>query len=96
MRKDKEKVLDEVWNEDRIRSFLELEPKPGTNGDFHRLHKAYQSMRAEDFALFTDIFVGAGSDINATDASGRTVLSYIAEHRASADYATVLQQRGAH
>jgi hypothetical protein len=49
-RKDKQKIVDEVWTEERIRSFLDLQPPAGMDADFHRLQRAYQSMRAEDFA----------------------------------------------
>ena len=50
--KDKQKVVDEVWTQERIKSFLFVEPPAGVNRDFHRLHKAYQSMRADDFEIF--------------------------------------------
>lgn len=95
MKKDKEKVLDEVWTEDRVRAFLDVEPKTGENPDFHRLLKAYQSMRADDFALFLDMFLDTKGDINAVDGEGRTVLSYVNEHRKSGEFAEALQQRGA-
>jgi len=95
MKKDKEKVLDEVWTEDRVRAFLDVQPKAGENADFHKLLKAYQSMRADDFALFLDMFLDAQGDINAADGEGRTVLSYVKEHRKSGEFAEVLQQRGA-
>ena len=45
MKKDKERVQDEVWTEARIRSFLNLQPPAGVNADYHRLQRAYQSMR---------------------------------------------------
>ena len=95
MKKDKQKVLDEVWTEERIRDFLAVEPADNVDKDFHMLLKAYQSMRAEDFEIFVTLFCGEGRDINATDASGRSVLSYVREHRNSEDYAGILQAKGA-
>ncbi|GAB3372178.1 PA4642 family protein [Spongiibacter taiwanensis] len=95
MAKDKEKVLDEVWTEDRVREFLSVEAKAGTNPDFHKLLKAYQSMRADDFELFIGMFLESGGDINATDKAGRSVLSYAKEHRNSADFVTALEKNGA-
>lgn len=95
MRKDKEKVLDEVWTEDRVRQFLNVQPPAGANADFHMLEKAYQSMRADDFELFVGMFLEAGHDLNAANASGRTVLSYVQEHRNSAEFADVLKRNGA-
>ena len=34
MKKDKEKVLDEVWTEDRVRSFLDVRTHDGSSEDF--------------------------------------------------------------
>ena len=63
-RKEKQKVIDEVWTPERVRSFLELAPPANRNADFHRLLRAYQSMRAEDFADFVTMFVAAGVDLS--------------------------------
>ena len=35
-KKDKEKVIDPVWDEARVREFLKLEPPQGENADHHR------------------------------------------------------------
>ncbi|WP_372864776.1 PA4642 family protein [Spongiibacter sp.] len=95
MKKDKEKVLDEVWTEDRVREFLSVEAKAGVDADFHRLLKAYQSMRADDFELFIGMFLQAGGNINALDQAGRSVLSYAKEHRNAGDYIAALEKHGA-
>ena len=95
MRKDKEKVLDEVWTEDHVRSFLNFRSHDGTDEDFHILLKAYQSMRAEDFELFVGFFLAQNRNINATDPGGRSVLSIVKEHSLGADYAAVLEENGA-
>ncbi|MEX1668503.1 PA4642 family protein [Zhongshania guokunii] len=95
MKKDKEKVLDEVWTEDRVREFLASEPKAGTDADFHALLKAYQSMRADDFELFINMFLETNRNLNATDKAGRTVLSYAKEHRNSGEHVAALASKGA-
>ncbi len=95
MRKDKEKVVDEVWTEDRVRQFLNVQPPTGVDTGFHMLEKAYQSMRVDDFELFVGMFLEAGHNINARNQSGRTVLSYIKEHKNSTDFADVLSRSGA-
>jgi len=95
MRKDKEKVVDEVWTDERVRSFLEIKSHDRVSRDFHMLLKAYQSMRAEDFAKFVDYFVAAGFDLNRPDPDGRTVLSIVEEHRKSTGYADILRRAGA-
>ena len=95
MRKDKEKVLDEVWTEDRVRSFLEVRPHDGSSEDFHMLLKAYQSMRAEDFELFVRFFCEQQRDINACGRDGRTVLDIVTSHRNGGEYADLLRAAGA-
>ena len=95
MRKDKEKILDEVWTEDRVKSFLEVRSYDEVEEDFHMLLKAYQSMRAEDFAKFVDFFVADGRNLNSPDPDGRTVLGVVEEHRKSGEYADILRKAGA-
>lgn len=95
MRKDKEKVLDEVWTEDRVREFLDVQPPKGVNADFHMLLKAYQSMRADDFEIFIGMFLEKGHDINAANDEERTVLSYASEHRNSGEFVEILKNNGA-
>ena len=90
MRKDKEKVLDEVWTEDHVRSFLNFRSYDNTDEDFHILLKAYQSMRAEDFELFVGFFLAENRNINATDPEGRSVLAIVREHSLGTEYAQIL------
>ncbi len=95
MRKDKEKVLDEVWTEDHVRSFLQVRPHDGSDENFHMLLKAYQSMRSSDFELFVTFFCQEKRDINARGKDGRSVLDIVNEHRHGGDYAKVLKSAGA-
>ncbi len=95
MKKDKEKVLDEVWTEDHVRSFLDVRPHDGSDEDFYMLLRAYQCMRAEDFELFVGFFREQGRDVNASGRDGRSVLQIVAEHRRGGDYANILKAAGA-
>jgi len=95
-RKDKQKVIDEVWTEERVRGFLALEPPEGVNADFHRLQRAYQSMRAEDFAVFVSMFCEAQGEIGARGPEGQTLLEEISRHRQGAEFAEILREAGAH
>jgi len=94
MKKDKQKVLDEVWTEDRIRGFLSLLPPEGVDADFHRLLKAYQSMRAEDFEIFVAMAVAAGVRLQATGPDGETVKQIATRHRLSGEFVATLDAAG--
>ena len=95
MKKDKQKVLDEVWTEDHVRSFLDVRPHDGSDEDFHMLLKAYQSMRASDFELFLKFFGEQGRNVNAQGKEGHTVLAIVSEHRHGSGYAEALKAAGA-
>ena len=95
MAKEKTVVVDEVWTETRIREFLDAKPAAGVDADFHALLKAYQQMRADDFEKFVGFFLEQGRNINARDAQGRTLLSYVVEHVKSNEYADILRRNGA-
>ena len=93
-RKDKKKVVDEVWTPERVHSFLGLLPPEGINADFHRLSRAYQSMRVEDFADFVGMFVAAGGRLDARGPQGLTLREEASRHRHGAEFARVLQDHG--
>lgn len=93
---DKPKVIDEEWSDERVKSFLALEPYDrAINPDFNALLKAYQAMRAEDFERFIGFFVESGRDLNARNEHGETMLDIISQHRRSAAYADTLKAAGA-
>jgi hypothetical protein len=95
MRKDKEKVLDEVWTEEHVKSFLDVRPHDGTDENFHMLLKAYQCMRASDFELFLEFFAADKRDVNAQGKDGRTLLDIVSTHRHGVEYADILKAVGA-
>ena len=95
MKKDKAKVLDDVWTPEHVKSFLSVRPHDNTDEDFHMLLKAYQSMRADDFTLFIEYFREQNRQINATGLDGRSVLEIVTEHRHGSEYATILKAAGA-
>ena len=79
-------VTDEVWDDERIKTFLDAEPAEGVTADFHILLKAYRGMRPEDFERFLEFFVEAGRDPDARDSQGRTLWDIIGEHRHGAAF----------
>ena len=95
LKKDKAKILDEVWTEERIRGFLDIEPPAGVDRDFHTLLKAYQQMRADDFKSFISMFLAENRNINASNPSGQTLLNIVSEHRNSGEFAKILNQAAA-
>lgn len=95
LKKDKVKVLGEVFDEERIRTFLDFEPPEGTSRDYHLLERAYRGMIAENFATFLDMFVAAGHDLNAVNADGDTFLTVIRRHRHAEEYIDALTGKGA-
>ena len=89
MKKDKVKVLDEVWTEARIAQFLDVEPPANINRDHYQLLKAYQSMRLNDFATFVDMMRDQERDLAASH-EGKTVADIIGTHRLGSQYAALL------
>ncbi|NIP15601.1 MAG: hypothetical protein GWM88_13130 [Pseudomonadales bacterium] len=95
MRPDKTKVVDEVWDEARIESFLHKAPLgEERSSDYSALLYAYRSMRPDDFAAFVRMFVQAGRDVNATSNGGETLLATIRDHRHGARFRTILEEAG--
>jgi hypothetical protein len=78
-------VTDEVWDDERIKSFLNLEPY-GEDADFHVLLKAYRGMRPADFERFLVFFSEAGRNLDATDHGGRTLWEIAAQHHQGAPF----------
>lgn len=99
MRKDKQKVLDEVWDEQRVKSFLGKtvpsqsgQALPG-DADFYVLRHAYQSMRPGDFDRFLGYFAAEGRDVRARDGKGRTLAEVIAAHANAQPFIELLDAR---
>jgi len=96
MRPDKEKVVDEIWDDERIDSFLNKLPMGAeSNPDYSMLLNAYRSMRPADFARFCDKFAASGHDVNARSNDGLTLLDTIADHRQATPFREILIAHGA-
>ncbi|PUA30242.1 MAG: hypothetical protein B0W54_06945 [Cellvibrio sp. 79] len=95
LRKDKEKVLGETFDDARIKTFLDYPAPAGVNADYHLLEKAYRGMLGGNFATFVKFFVEAGKDINAVGPHGKTFLQSIKGHRNGEEYAQALAAAGA-
>ena len=96
MRPDKQKVVDEVWDDERIESFLDKTPMGDEQSrDYSCLLYAYRSMRAGDFERFLDKFTALDRDLNARSNSGETLLETIAGHRHGEPFRVLLTKYGA-
>lgn len=95
LRKDKEKVLGESFDEARIKTFLDFAAPVGVDADFHLLEKAYRGMRGENFSTFVRLFVEAGRDLNAVGPEGKTFLQMVKTHRNGEEYVIALEAAGA-
>ena len=92
MRPDKAKVVDEVWDEERIRGFLDKMPMgEEKSADYSVLLYAYRSMRPEAFAVFIGMYLDAGRDLSATSNAGLSLLETIREHRHGAAFREILE-----
>ena len=92
LKKDKQKVLGEFFDDDRIRGFLEGQAPEGINLDFHILERAYRGMQAENFATFVQFFVEEGRDLDAKNPAGKSLLDLVKEHKAFSEYAEILKK----
>lgn len=96
MRPDKEKVIDEIWDDERIDSFLQKLPMGAeTSADYSILLNAYRSMRPADFERFLAKFTGSGRDVNARSIEGLSLLDTIAGHRLATPFREILVAHGA-
>lgn len=95
LKKDKQKVLGEVFDDERVKTFLHIEGREGWNSDYLRLERAYRGMKAENFETFVKFFCEAGYDINAQNPDGLNLLQVLQDHRHSSDYCSALKAAGA-
>lgn len=92
LKKDKQKVLGEVFDDERVRGFLEGAPPVNMSKDFFLLERAYRGMNIDNFRTFVSFFVEAGHDLNATNADGKTLADLIATHRNGGEYLSAIRK----
>ena len=85
----------EEWSDERLKSFLNLEPPADISPDYNILLKAYRGMTEELFTRFIPIFQRSGRDLNCSLSDGSTFLDLVYEHRKSSNYAAILESAGA-
>ena len=95
LKKDKQKVLGETFDDERVKGFLDVEQQEGFDQDYVILERAYRGMKADNFETFIKFFIEDGRNINACNPGGKTFLQVISGHRLSSDYASILKNAGA-
>ena len=95
LKKDKQKVLGEVFDDERVKSFLDYLPPEGVSHDFHLLEKAYRGMNIDNFVSFVEFFKKAGYDLNAINPDGVNMVQIMNQHQQGVDYAKALIKAGA-
>ena len=96
MRPDKKIITDEVWDDERVRSFLlPRTPQGADDPDFVLLLNAYRGMRVDDFARFIRFFRDAQHDVDAANERGQRFIEFIAPHRHAQAFADILIAAGA-
>ena len=91
IKKDKQKVLGEVFDDERVKSFLDYIPYGDINQDYAVLERAYRGMVEENFATFVQFFVEAGRDLHAKNNQGLSFTQVIAEHRHAGPYLAAIK-----
>ncbi|MFU8815930.1 MAG: PA4642 family protein [Pseudomonadales bacterium] len=94
MRPDKQKVVDEVWDDARVESFLHKPPMGDEDAEFSVLLNAYRAMRPDDFARFIRLYTAAGRDLGARSRSGKTLRETLAAHRHAEPFRQIIAAAG--
>lgn len=85
----------EEWSDERLKSFLALQPPAHLPADYNILLKAYRGMTAELWARFLPLYLESGRDINIRLEDGSTILDLVSQHRRSVEYVRALEDNGA-
>ena len=87
--------FNEEWSDERVKSWLDVQPYFDTPVDYTLLRRAYEAMPEGPFERFLTYFVEAGFDINARNDEGQTFLDRVARHAQAGAFAEMLRAAGA-
>ena len=90
MRADKAKVIDEIWDDARIDSFLDKQPLGDEPADYSQLLHAYRSMRVEDFEQFLHRYKDRGGNPAALNKDGIALADVIKNHQQAGPFMALL------
>ena len=89
-KKDKKVIEGEIFDDNRVRSFLNVLPPSGVDADFHALEIAYRGMTPDSFERFIKFFREAGRNLQARNPQGQTIADVIKQHRHGEEYLVFL------
>lgn len=90
-KKDKQKVIGEGFDQDKLSPFLNQSPIDGENKDFYILLRAYRGLPLEAFKDFLALCKDNQIDIQAKSQAGKTILDICKENTAHQGYTEILQ-----
>lgn len=90
MKRDKQRIEGEQWEESQLLSYLEFETYDGTDRDFHCLYRAYTRMNEATFERFVELFKAKGRNLQAQNKAGETLADILKRHTVSEDYLAIL------
>ena len=95
LKKDKQKVIGETLDEDKLKAFLEYQPYEDENTDFHILTKAYRGLPSHEFERFLSYYQQSGRELNPTNSEGRSFIDVISQNESQQEYVELLKRAGA-
>ena len=92
-KKDKKKVIGEVFSEERLKVFLEESSETAFEGDpsYQILLKAYRGLPFEAFRMFVGLYHSAGHSLNPADSHGVPIQEMMAANVSHPGYVEALQ-----
>lgn len=95
LKKDKQKVLGEVFDDERVKGFLNVETYGDLDVDYLSMLRAYRGMKIENFETFIRFFSEEGRNINALSQEGKTLMQEMLTHRHAEPYIRAMKNAGA-
>ena len=86
MRKDKKQIIGEPMTDEQVKAFLSAEPADNTPAPLHKLLRAYQSLRIEDFERFLSFFKEQGFAFDCCNEKGENFSQIIVDQRLAEPY----------
>lgn len=91
-KKDKQKVIGEGFEQEKLEFFLNQQPIEGENKDFYILLRAYRGLPIDAFSDFLELCSNNQINIQAKSKTGETILDICKENQAHQGYTEILEK----